>query len=85
MNDLYRNDDDENDLTVGVPSFHLWRDYGAGFAFEQASPLIPTEMGDDRADLTPVLSSVVIDETSTVWWNGGANGQGLWKSRRAID
>jgi hypothetical protein len=85
---------DENDITTDDPevktdsarSFHLWRDYGAGNAFAQVTPLVPTTMmGDQPADLSQVQMTFSIDRNSYVWWYGGMPVQGVWRSREPID
>lgn len=85
-NDVPVNREDPDDLTAGPKAFHLWEDYGAGEAFKQVTPLVPTpDMGDRPADLSSVLPTMTIDAQSYVWWYGGGTVQGVWRSREPID
>jgi len=78
--------DDVEDKTDAVRSFHLWHDYGAGDAFAQVTPLVPTPtMGDLPADLSSALSTLSFDQSGFVWWYGGMPLQGVWKSREPIE
>jgi hypothetical protein len=77
---------DPDDLTVSVKSFHMWHDYGAGAAFAQVTPIVPTpDMGDQRVDLEQVLPTLSMDDQSYVWWYAGSPTQAIWRSRRPID